>query len=216
MKQFVSRWGCLFIGMSSVAFGIAMTTRAGLGTTPLSSSPYTVTFFTPLTLGAASIGLNVFLFALLWAVMGKRFQFTRNLLQVPIVLLFGFLIDFFMWALAAVPPGPYAAKIAQNLLGNAFLALGVVFQGASCAVTLPGDGFVIEASKRFGISLGRMKAIFDWSLVAIACVLGLIFLGRIEGVREGTVISALTTGIFVRLWAKCPVFSKLVKFNRLK
>jgi len=148
--------------------------------------------------------------------MGKRFQFTRNLFQVPIVLLFGFLIDFFMWALAAVPPGPYAAKIAQNLLGNAFLALGVVFQGASCAVTLPGDGFVIEASKRFGISLGRMKAIFDWSLVAIACVLGLIFLGRIEGVREGTVISALTTGIFVRLWAKCPVFSKLVKFNRLK
>lgn len=216
MKQFVSRWGCLFIGMSSVVFGIAMTTRAGLGTTPLSSSPYTVTFFTPLTLGAASIGLNVFFFALLWAVMGKRFQFTRNLLQVPIVLLFGFLIDFFMWALAAVPPGPYAAKIAQNLLGNAFLALGVVFQGASCAVTLPGDGFVIEASKRFGISLGRMKAIFDWSLVAIACVLGLIFLGRIEGVREGTVISALTTGIFVRLWAKCPVFSKLVKFNRLK
>ena len=99
MKQFVSRWGCLFIGMSSVAFGIAMTTRAGLGTTPLSSSPYTVTFFTPLTLGAASIGLNVFFFALLWAVMGKRFQFTRNLLQVPIVLLFGFLIDFFMWAL---------------------------------------------------------------------------------------------------------------------
>ena len=216
MKQFVSRWGCLFIGMSSVAFGIAMTTRAGLGTTPLSSSPYTVTFFTPLTLGAASIGLNVFFFALLWAVMGKRFQFTRNLFQVPIVLLFGFLIDFFMWALAAVPPGPYAAKIAQNLLGNAFLALGVVFQGASCAVTLPGDGFVIEASKRFGISLGRMKAIFDWSLVAIACVLGLIFLGRIEGVREGTVISALTTGIFVRLWAKCPVISKLVKFNRLK
>lgn len=216
MKQFVSRWGCLFIGMSSVAFGIAMTTRAGLGTTPLSSSPYTVTFFTPLTLGAASIGLNVFFFALLWAVMGKRFQFTRNLLQVPIVLLFGFLIDFFMWALAAVPPGPYAAKIAQNLLGNAFLALGVVFQGASCAVPLPGDGFVIEASKRFGISLGRMKAIFDWSLVAIACVLGLIFLGRIEGVREGTVIFALTTGIFVRLWAKCPVFSKLVKFNRLK
>ncbi len=83
-------------------------------------------------------------------------------------------------------------------------------------MTLPGDGFVIEASKRFGISLGRMKAIFDWSLVAIACVLGLIFLGRIEGVREGTVISALTTGIFVRLWAKCPVFPKLVKFNRLK
>ncbi|MEI3143779.1 MAG: hypothetical protein V8S69_00485 [Dakarella massiliensis] len=62
-----------------------------------------------------------------------------------------------------------------------------------------------------------MKAIFDWSLVAIACVLGLIFLGRIEGVREGTVISALTTGIFVRLWAKCPgVLPKLVKFNRLK
>ena len=188
MKQFVSRWGCLFIGMSSVAFGIAMTTRAGLGTTPLSSSPYTVTFFTPLTLGAASIGLNVFFFALLWAVMGKRFQFTRNLLQVPIVLLFGFLIDFFMWALAAVPPGPYAAKIAQNLLGNAFLALGVVFQGASCAVTLPGDGFVIEASKRFGISLGRMKAIFDWSLVADRLRARSHLPWPHEGVREGTVI----------------------------
>ena len=118
-----------FIGMSSVAFGIAMTTRAGLGTTPLSSSPYTVTFFTPLTLGAASIGLNVFFFALLWAVMGKRFQFTRNLLQVPIVLLFGFLIDFFMWALAAVPPGPYAAKIARTSSGTPFSRLVLSFRG---------------------------------------------------------------------------------------
>lgn len=129
MKQFVSRWGCLFIGMSSVAFGIAMTTRAGLGTTPLSSSPYTVTFFTPLTLGAASIGLNVFFFALLWAVMGKRFQFTRNLLQVPIVLLFGFLIDFFMWALAAVRRDLMPRRSPRTSSETPFSRLALSFRG---------------------------------------------------------------------------------------
>ena len=39
--------------------------------------------------------------------------------------------------------------------------------------------------------------VFDITLVLIAVVLGLLFSGRIEGVREGTVIAACITGYIV-------------------
>ena len=40
--------------------------------------------------------------------------------------------------------------------------------------------------------------VFDVSLVAIAVILSLVFFGRIEGVREGTVIAALVSGFIIR------------------
>ena len=39
-----------------------------------------------------------------------------------------------------------------------------------------------------------MKVIFDVTLVLTACVLSLLFLGHIAGVREGTVAAALLVG----------------------
>ena len=39
-----------------------------------------------------------------------------------------------------------------------------------------------------------MKVAFDVALVVTACVLGLVFTGQIQGVREGTVAAAILVG----------------------
>jgi len=43
-----------------------------------------------------------------------------------------------------------------------------------------------------------MKVAFDVSLVVVSVVLGLAFLGGVEGVREGTVAAALLVGTIAR------------------
>ena len=40
-----------------------------------------------------------------------------------------------------------------------------------------------------------MKVAFDVALVAVACTLGVVFLGRVVGVREGTLAAAVLVGL---------------------
>ena len=48
------------------------------------------------------------------------------------------------------------------------------------------------------VKFGAMKVGVDVSLVAAACVLSLLFLGQVAGVREGTVAAALLVGQVAR------------------
>ena len=55
------RISVFILGLGLSGFGVAMTTQAGLGTTPISSLPYVLTFLMPLSLGMLTLLLNVFL-----------------------------------------------------------------------------------------------------------------------------------------------------------
>ncbi len=46
------------------------------------------------------------------------------------------------------------------------------------------------------VRFGTMKVIFDVTLVCLSVTIGLVFLGRVEGVREGTVLVGLLTRRF--------------------
>lgn len=48
----------------------------------------------------------------------------------------------------------------------------------------------------------KVKPVFDTSMVIIAAVLSVVFLGYLAGVREGTIISALIIGPIVKLLQK--------------
>ncbi|MBO5432032.1 membrane protein, partial [Methanocorpusculum sp.] len=45
---------------------------------------------------------------------------------------------------------------------------------------------------------GKVKVAFDVTLVCIAAVTSLVFLHEIVGIREGSLIAALTVGIIAR------------------
>ena len=62
---------------------------------------------------------------------------------------------------------------------------------------MSGEFFVRVISRRFKKDFGYVKLGFDITLVVIACLLALIFLSGIRGVREGTILAALTVGPIV-------------------
>ena len=67
---------------------------------------------------------------------------------------------------------------------------------------LPGEGIVYAVSRYFHIEFGKVKTANDVSLVSLAAVISLVYLGGIEGIREGTLISALITGTIARYFLK--------------
>ena len=54
----LKRYLLLLIGLAIMAFGVAFSIKASLGTSPISSVPYVVSLFTPLTVGTATITMH--------------------------------------------------------------------------------------------------------------------------------------------------------------
>ena len=73
-----------------MAFGVAFSIKANLGTSPISSVPYVVSLFTPLTVGTATIMMHI-VFILLQILILRKDYHLIQLMQLPVAILFGIL-----------------------------------------------------------------------------------------------------------------------------
>lgn len=197
------RWALLALGMFVAASGIACVAQAQLGTTPISSTPYVLADIMGLTFGETTFIVNVVFVFLQWVMLRKLFHLT-NLCQIPSVFVFGLFIDFgmrlFAPAAALAVEAGWFAQAGMSLLGNVILALGIVMQVESKTLVQPGEGVVLAASVCFKRPFGTVKIVNDVLLVILAVILGLVFLGAPDGVREGTLASAVMVGLCVKGW----------------
>ncbi|HNX58012.1 MAG TPA: DUF6198 family protein [Spirochaetota bacterium] len=189
----IRRYAFFSTGLFVSAFGISLITKAGLGTSPISSVPYVLSFIYPLTFGQFTFVINMIMVGGQILILKKEFR-KIQLLQIPVTLLFGIFIDATMGLLGSVHPSHYPVKIILLLLGSVVLGAGIAVQVRANALILPGEGLVKAIASVTGKKFGMVKTLFDSSLVCAAIALSLIHLSGITGLREGTVISALTVG----------------------
>lgn len=192
----------LAVALCLMGLGVALTTRAGLGTSPISAVPYVMTFATPLSFGFATFLANVLLVLGQPLLIGWRNFPAVQYGQLAVVFLFGLFIDAGMWLCAPLATGNYASRLAEVALGSALLAAGVALEIHADLLFVPGEGFVKALCRRLRVPLGWAKLGFDVSLAALATVLSLVTLdGRLEGLREGTVLSAVLVGPCLKWFA---------------
>lgn len=86
-REWVLRSFLLVIGLVIMAFGVAFSIKAGLGTSPISSLSYVLSCFTPLTVGTATILMHCALIALQILTLRRKFQWMQ-MLQLPVAFLF--------------------------------------------------------------------------------------------------------------------------------
>lgn len=201
MSKYTFRRYLLFVASLFInAFGIAFITKALLGTSPITSVTYVLSLFTPFTMGIWTILLNL-LFVVLEPFLMTRRELREDLrmylLQIPISFCFGLFIDFSMFMLSWLEPSAYVMQVTVLLIGCIILALGIALEVKANAAMMAGEYFVKTITRRFHGEFGYVKLGFDITLLTIACILSLVFLSDIQGVREGTVVSALLVGPIV-------------------
>lgn len=180
--------------------GIALVVKSLLGTSPISSLPYVLSLILPFTFGQTTFAVNM-LFVVFELLMLRRNFPAVFWLQIPVTIVFGLCIDFFT-ALFTIVPEAYPLKIALCIIGTALVALGVAGQGVADVLMLAGEGAVYTFAHQFHIDFGKVKVGNDISLVIIAAIVSALTMGTIEGIREGTLISALLTGIIARFYLR--------------
>lgn len=192
--RFGQRLLTLCVGLLIMAFGVAFSIKAGLGTSPISSLPYVVSLFTPLTVGVATIAMHCVLI-LLQILLLRRNYHPIQLTQLPVAILFGYLTDFAVWALQPIPVTSYPESVLLCLVGILLVGVGVSCEVNAGLVTLAGEGLILAVCQTFRLPFPRIKVCFDCTLVILSIILGLIFLGHLAGVREGTVAAAICVGL---------------------
>lgn len=185
MKRILpGRIAVLVIGLWIMSLGIAFSIAAGLGTSSISSLPYTLSMLTPLTVGTATIMLHVILIMLQTLILSHRYR-PIQLLQLPLAVLFGLLTDASNAMLGFLSPSSYLGSWLFCLIGIILVAAGVSAEVLSGTIPLAAEGLSLALSEATGRKFGTMKASVDCTLVASSLILSSIFLRSWGGVRKG-------------------------------
>ena len=207
----LKRYVIFLIGLFVNSLGVSLITKASLGTSPISSIPYVLSLSFPFTLGNFTIFFSIFLILLQLLILRKNFK-LEHVLQIPVSVVFGYFIDLTMLLFAWVNPQAYIMKIIYLLIGCLILGFGVYMEVLADVVMLPGESFVRAIVLTWKTNFGTTKVCFDVSMSVIAAILSFVFTGRLNGVREGTIIAALLVGFIARVLGKKLAFVKLILF----
>lgn len=202
-KETAKRYVLFVISLFFSALGVAFTKHGELGVSPISSvanvMSYKLDFF---TLGVWLIIWNCVLILGQILILRKKFRLIQ-LLQIPLSFLFGYFTDFGLWLVGFIPAENYIVRLIMVVVGIVILGFGVSLSVSANVIMNSGEAFVKAISDTTNKNFGNVKIAFDVSCVVLALILSLLFFDfTIVGTREGTVISALCTGLTVKLFQK--------------
>lgn len=200
-KEIIKRYVLFIISLFFAALGVAITKRGELGVSPISSVANVLSCkFSALSMGTWLIIWNCVLIVGQVIILRKKFQLIQ-LLQVPLSFLFGYFTDFGMWCVSFIPVNAYPVRLLMVVAGVAVLAFGISLAVIANVIMNSGEAFVKAVSDTIHKNFGNVKIVFDISCVTLSVILSLILFDfSLVGTREGTIISALLTGTFVKFF----------------
>lgn len=207
-KKYALKTFLFVLGMFISCYGIAMTTRGYLGTSPISSPAYVTSLVNPkITFGMATFVLNALFLLGQICILRKKFPLIQ-LVQLPIAFLTGVFMDLSMYLTSMLHSGAYWWNMTLVLGGSLILGLGLATTIYANLTYMPGDGLVKVIFETTGWNFGKIKVSFDSTLVLIALAISVVGVHSIVGLREGTLVSALTVGFFADMFLRIMQYKK--------
>lgn len=179
--------------------GIALSCKADLGTSPISSVPWVISMFTDWTIGELTIAMNL-LFIAAQPILLRKIYWREIMGQLITLMLFGYGIDLSMYLFNWVEPANLAMKWFDCILAALVLALGVFFCIRAKIFVNSGEGIVLVIAFVTKLKFGLIKNCFDITLVIIGVAISLTEFGALRGIGLGTIAAAILVGRFVQLY----------------
>ncbi len=192
-------WSVLSLFITGL--GIAFSTKPGLGTSPIASPSYALTFVLPLSLGGCTVLVNIFMILGQIGILKRNFKYFQ-FTQLISASLLGVFVDVGIWISSFFVMDNYFSLLSWQIFGCVVLAVGISIELAANLFYLPGEGMVKSIMQNWNLNFGQAKIIFDCIMVAVACLITAIFTGEVQGVREGTIIAAISVGLLIRFLDK--------------
>ena len=214
--NFVKQFRCYVMVLLVITIGINISKMSALGISPVSSIPRACEQIWGFTLGTTTFIIYIILVVLQIVILRKDFKII-NVLGIVLTMVFSVMIDFtgtdpnaFGHLLLDFPrPGSYVMKLVYLVVSVLIIGIGVFLYLRPKWVPMPAEGLAGAIAQVSGKAFGDCKTIVDTSMIVVALVLQLIFLGGLSSftgdgvvVREGTIVAAIFVGQVVKFLGK--------------
>ena len=207
--RIIKGYGLFIIGLFIASMGVAFSTKAGLGTSPVASVPYSISLVSSLlSFGGWLNLLSVVQIITQVAVLKGKCNYTEIAIQTVLAFVYGYLTNLSVWLIRDIAVTGYLMQFLFMLLGCAILALGIWIQLKGGFAMLPGEAMNRAISKVSGKRYENVKIFFDILYIVISALICLVFLGRLQGVREGSIIAAVLVGSIIKVYNR--IFDKIM------
>ena len=191
-----------FFGLLIMTLGVAVSVKSDLGVSPVSSIPYTMTCVWGIEMGKATIVFHAALVFVQVILLRRKFQ-LKNLLQIPVGVLFGYMTTFSNHLMTFLPdPGNIYIRLGMVVISTVLVAIGLFFYVPADIIPLAGEGVMLAISKVADKAFSTVKIAFDVTMVVISLITCLILIHSLGSVGIGTVIAAVMVGMALKLITK--------------
>ena len=209
-NKIVLRYLLFIIGLFIASMGVAFSTKAGLGTSPVASVPYSISLVSSLfTFGGWLNLLSVIQIVIQVLLLRNKCNPVEIIIQTVLAFVYGYLTNLSCWLIRQVEVRSYVGQVFFMLMGCVILAFGIWVQLKGNVAMLPGEAMNRAISQVTGKRYENVKIFFDIFYIALSAVICLVFLGRLEGVREGSIVAAILVGNIIKIYSK--LFDMLVR-----
>ena len=197
-KSWIKRIIIYTVGLFIMSLGVGISVASNLGVSPVSALPYVISKITGFELGMCTTGVFVLYLLIQILILRKEFK-PISFVQIAVSFLFGWFVRISTPLMSFLDfTDNYAFRLLLCGVGIAVVGIGVFLYVGSDVIPMPTEGVMIAITKKTGIQFSSAKILFDISSVVTAVTLSLIFLHRLEGVREGTALAAVLVGFVVK------------------
>lgn len=194
------RWALFLLSLFFSGIGVAFMRHSGLGASPISAVSSVITEAFPFfSFGVWLFFWNLILLVAQIIILRKEFS-KIYLLQIPLSFLFGLFTDLGTVISDRFPVDSYTVQMVSLFIGIFVHGFGVTLAVKANVMFNSGEALVKAINHKTGFSFGLLKIAVDCGYVVIAVILSLRFFDmQLVGIREGTILAAIFTGLVVKV-----------------
>lgn len=208
--KIIRQYSLFLIGLFIASMGVAFSTKAGLGTSPVASLPYSVSLVSDLlSFGGWLNVLSVIQITVQVILLRKKCKPLEIVVQTVLAFVYGYLTNLSCFIISGIEVNNYFEQLLYMFIGCIVLAFGIWLQFKGKVAILPGEAMNRAISEVTGKKYENIKILFDIIYIILSAVICLVFFGKPEGVREGSIIAAIAVGSIIKLYNF--IFEKIKK-----
>ncbi len=170
-------------GMIFVALGVSVCSKADLGVSMIAAPAFILSealspIFPFLSVGVIEYMVQGVLLIALCIIL-RRFNW-RFLLAFAVAVLYGYILDFFLWVLGDVTISAVWMRWVLLIIGDCITAFGVACFFRTYMPLQVYELFVAEVSDHFSFTIPKVKWAFDMSLLLLSVILATTLFGDLS------------------------------------
>ncbi len=199
----VKRITLYILGLFVMTVGIAFSFRSNLGSSPVSSIPYSMQHVWAIEVGLATIIFHVALVIIQFLILRRNFK-AKILLQIVAGVIFGYFTTLAVYLVSFVPKPPgFFGDFLFLAISIVILAFGIFLYLPPHIVQLAGEGVMQAIAITYDLPFPKVKVGFDIAMVVTSVAMCWIFIGNpLASVGLGTIIAAFLVGFVLEYIVK--------------